>query len=135
MNKQEFSLLVKAGAVKAADLVKRGDSWTVWVGVGASRADASGEPIRGTRGDVRVWADMVRAYEFIRASGFVGKVEVDEAPAVIVTKTEAGQWRWGVLDVEGVEVAGGGGCATEDEAREAGEAELAAQAGPVAVIV
>ena len=82
-----------------------------------------------------MWADMVRAYEFIRAAGFLGKVEVDEAPAVIVTKTAAGQWRWALIGPDGVEIAGGGGYESEDEARADGESELAAQAGPVAVIV
>jgi hypothetical protein len=135
MKKQEFQMLVKARAVAAADLVKRGDFWTVWVGVGPSRAEAGGEPIRGRSGEVRTWADMVRAYEFIRAAGFVGKVEVDEAPAVIVAKTQAGQWRWALIGPDGVEIAGGGGYEDEDEAREAGEAELAAQATPTAVIV
>ena len=141
MNKQEFHLLVRSGAVVAADLMKRGKVWTVWVGVGPTREDASGEPITATKGQVREWADMVRAYEFIRAAGFKGRVEVDELdqePAgwtVTVAPTETGQWRWGVLDPEGVEVVGGGGCETEDEAQEAGEAELAAQTGAVGVVV
>jgi hypothetical protein len=135
MKKQEFQLLVKSGAVAAADLVKRGDLWTVWVGVGPNRQDASGEPIRGRSGEVRTWADMVRAYEFIRAAGFVGKVEVDEAPAVTVTKTAAGQWRWALIGPDGVEIAGGAGYADPDEALADGQAELAAQTGPSAVVV
>ena len=138
MKKQEFQLLVKSGAVQSADLMKRGEVWTVWVGVGPNREDASGEPIRGRSGEVRTWADMVRAYDFIRGAGFKGRVEVDETEAagwVSVMPTQAGQWRWGVMDHNGVEVAGGGGCESEEEARDLGEAELAAQAGQSAVVV
>lgn len=138
MKKQEFSLLVKAGAVKAADLVKRGDLWQVWVGVGPSRGEASGEPIRGRSGEIRTWADLVRAYEFIRGCGWRGKVEVDEAPAgwtVAVTPTTAGQWRWGVVDPEGVEVAGGGGYDDEGEALADGEAELATHTNPTPAVI
>jgi len=81
MKKSEFILLVKSGAVASADLVKRGETWQVWVGVGPSRADASGEPILGRSGEVRTWADLARAYEFIRGCGWRGKVEVDEVVA------------------------------------------------------
>lgn len=63
---------------------------------------------------------------------------VDPAQAgwtVAVTPTEGGQWRWGVLDPAGVEVVGGGGYDDEDEARGDGQAELAAQTQPGAVVV
>jgi hypothetical protein len=135
MKKQEFQLLVKSGAVAAADLVKRGDLWSVWVGVGPSRSEASGEPIRGRSGEVRTWADMVRAYEFIRSAGFVGKVEVDEASALTVTKTQAGQWRWALMGPDGREIAGGGGYEFEADACEDGQAELEAQSRRSAVVV
>ena len=49
--------------------------------------------------------------------------------AVVVTRTRVGQWRFGVVDPEGVEVVGGGGYEDEDQARADGESELAAQVG------
>jgi len=64
----------------------------------------------------------------------------DQAPqpagwTVTVTPTQSGQWRWGVLDPDGVEICGGGGYDDEDEARAEGESELAAHAGPARAVV
>jgi hypothetical protein len=53
---------------------------------------------------------------------------------VTVTPTQAGQWRWGVVDPGGVEVAGGGGYETDDDARADGESELAAWGQPLAPV-
>jgi hypothetical protein len=50
-----------------------------------------------------------------------------------VGRTASGQWRWAVLDPDEVEVAGGGGYESEDDAREEGEAELAVWTRPAAV--
>ena len=54
---------------------------------------------------------------------------------VTVTPTAGGQWRWGVLDPFGVEVAGGGGYDDEGDALADGEAELATHTNPTPAVI
>jgi hypothetical protein len=78
MKKQEFILLIQSGAIASADLVKRGPHWTIWIGIGQSKEESATDTIHGRSGEMRTWADMARAYEFVRACGWRGTVEVDE---------------------------------------------------------
>ena len=93
---------------------------------------------------VNAEAQAIRA-QVLDAAGWdkAGRVDVvvegQTRPAgwtVTVTPTQSGQWRWGVLDPDGVEICGGGGYEDEDEALADGQSELFAHtARPGAVVV
>jgi hypothetical protein len=64
--------------------------------------------------------------------------ELEDSPkdwTLTVGRSKAGQWRWGVCDPDGVEVAGGAGYESEGEAREDGEAELAVWTRPAPALI
>jgi len=99
-----------------------------WVSL--DEANAVAQAIRSAVLDAAGW-DLAARLEVV--------VEAQPRPArwtVTVTPTQSGQWRWGVLDPDGVEICGGGGYQDEDEALQDGQAELVAQtARPGAVVV
>lgn len=134
MNKLQLELLIKAGTVRKASIVQREPgAFEAWINYGGEDlASSGGEPIHTARGAVRRWSDLGTAYGFLRTCGYRGAVEVEDGgPAydLVVEPTQAGQWRWAVLE-NAVEFSGGGGYETEDEARAEGESELYALARP-----
>jgi hypothetical protein len=117
---KELIAAVAASQVQRMAVVHRAKRWEVWAHLGPTLEDSSSDRVDPTR-----WDTLDQAYSWIRTAGYPGTVEVDEASGLglgyrcTVHRTHAGQWRYGVLDSEGVEVVGGGGYGTWQDAQEA----------------
>lgn len=120
MTAKELIEAVEASQLQRMAVVHRANRWEVWAHLGPTLEDSSSDRVDPTR-----WDTLDQAYSWIRKAGYLGTVEVDEAPLLgldcrfTVRRTDCGQWRYGVLDSEGIEVAGGGGFGTWYDAEQA----------------
>lgn len=84
MTKQELLLLVKAGAVQGAGIVRRNGLFEVWIETGTTGQEPNTDDMHTTRGELRRWAHLDNAYGFLRDCGVTGTIHLDDAPSVIV---------------------------------------------------
>lgn len=127
-----------AHPIQGVTIVQRGrGQWELWISHGPTPEEALDEPVLIDGGKVRRWSDLGAAYAHVRAGGYVGTVEVEDGEPIgelVVEPDRAGRWRWAVV-LGGAEIAYGAGYDSEEDARADGEAELASQGRPSAIIV